>query len=120
MAGTNFGLLAIFILNLIVMKQFETSAFKMFIHDDLVKELIVKKNVTLENKDVQESMQLSLKAFPNTRFYVLMQGEENSAVSVDARRAAASEEYAKHSAALALCSDKLHLAIAGNLFLKVN
>lgn len=102
------------------MKTFETKAFKMVIHDDLLKEFTVKKNITLQAEDVWESKDLSINYIPNQKFYVLLEGEDDSDVSGDARRAAASEEYTKYVAALALCSNKLHQKIIGSLFLKIN
>lgn len=102
------------------MKQFETDTFLMTIHDDLLIEFKVKKNITLQEKDVWESRDLSVNYMPNKKFRVLMEAEENFDVSGDARRAGASEEYAKHVAALALYSNKLHETIIGNLFLRIN
>ncbi len=102
------------------MKQFETDAFLMTIHDDLLIEFRVKKNITLQEKDVWESRDLSVNYMPDKKFHVLMEAEENVDVSGDARRAGASKEYSKHVAALALCSNKLHETIIGNLFLKIN
>ncbi len=102
------------------MKQFETDTFLMTIHDDLLIEFMVKKNMTLQEKDVWESRSLSVNYMPNKKFHVLMEAEENFDASGDARRAGASQEYSKHVAALALCSNKLHETIIGNLFLKIN
>lgn len=102
------------------MKQFETDVFLMTIHDNLLIEFKVKKNKTLQEKDIWESRDLSVNYMPNKKFMVLMEAEENFEVSGDARRAGASLEYSKHVAALALCSNKLHETIIGNLFLKIN
>jgi len=102
------------------MKQFETDAFKLIIHDNLIKEVIVKKNVELQVSDVWESRDLSVKYKPGAKFYVIIEGEEGAKISPDARRAAASDEYNKDTAALALCGNKTAQAIGGNLFLKVN
>lgn len=102
------------------MKIFETKAFLMTIHDDLFIEFKVKKNVTLQASDVWESRDLSIQHIPGKKFFVLFEGDEQSDVSGDARRAGASEEYTKHVAALALYSTKLHEKIIGNLFLKIN
>lgn len=102
------------------MKQFQTDTFKLIIHDNHLKEFIVRQNQTLEAKDVWESKELSKSYLPNTKFYVLMEGEENASVSNEARRAAASDEYSKYTEALALCSNSSYMAIVGNLFLKIN
>ena len=102
------------------MKQFETDVFLMTIHDNLLIEFKVKKYKTLQEKDIWESRDLSVNYMPNKKFMVLMEAEENFEVSGDARRAGASLEYSKHVAALALCSNKLHETIIGNLFLKIN
>ena len=102
------------------MKIFETEAFIMVIHDDLIKEFKIKKNVTLQASDIWESRDLSVNHIPDKKFYVLFEGEEDANVSGDARRAGASEEYTKHVAALALFSNKMHEIIIGSLFLKIN
>jgi hypothetical protein len=102
------------------MKTFETPAFLMTIHDDLLIEFMVKKNVTLQASDVWESRDLSVNYIPGKKFYVLFEGDDNAEISGDARRAGASEEYTRHVAALALYSNKLHEKIIGSLFLKIN
>jgi len=102
------------------MKTFETDAYTMNVHDDLLVEFKVKKNVKLLDKDIWESREQSMNYMPGKKFFVLFEVEENFDVSADARRAGASEEYSKHVAAVALCSNRLHEKIIGNLFLKVN
>jgi len=102
------------------MKEFQTDKFILRIHDNLLKEVIVKKNQTLQASDVSESMKISNEYKPGHKLFVLFQGEENASVSGEARRAAASKEYSNQTAALALCSNNSYLAIAGNLFLKIN
>ncbi|WP_317899181.1 DUF7793 family protein [Aurantibacillus circumpalustris] len=101
------------------MKEFETPVFKMIIHDNLIKEVKVKANQTLTEKDVWESRDLSDSYKPNAKFFVLIEGEDNTSVSFAARDAAASEEYSKNVAALALHSKKPLDTIMGNLFLKI-
>ncbi len=102
------------------MKTFETDAYIMNVHDDLLIEFKVKKNVKLLDKDIWESREQSMNYMPGKKFFVLFEVEEGFDVSADARRAGASEEYSKHVAAVALCSNRLHEKIIGNLFLKVN
>lgn len=102
------------------MKTVETKAFIMIIHDDLLIEFKVKKNVTLQASDVWESKRLSVDYIPGKKFFVLVEAEENTDLSGDARRATASAEYAEHVAALAICTGKTHEHIIGSLFLKVN
>ncbi len=102
------------------MKQFETGAFSMTIYDDLLIEFRVKKNVKLEEKDIWESRDMSVLAYPGKKFFVLFEAEENFDVSTDARRAGASEEYARHVAALAMYSNRLYETIMGNLFLRIS
>jgi hypothetical protein len=102
------------------MTNYETAAFKMSISDNLLKHLTVKANVTLEASDVKKSLEYSLSGNPLSKFFVLLEGEENSTVSEEARRIAASEDYAQHTAALALCSASPALALLGNIFLKIN
>ena len=102
------------------MKVFDTEVFKLTLHPNLLKEVKAHKHHALRAKDVWESRDQSLSYRPDARFFVLLEGEENASVTPDARRAAASVEYSKNVAALALCSDKTHEAIMGNLFLKVN
>lgn len=100
------------------MKTFETNSYTMNIHDDLLIEFKVKKNVKLQDKDIWESREQSVNYMPAKKFFVLFEVDENFDVSIDARRAGASEEYSKHVAAVALCSNRLHEKIIGNLFLK--
>ena len=102
------------------MKTFETNAYTMAIHDDLLIEFKVKKNVKLQDKDIWESRDQSVNYMPGKKFYVLFEADENFDVTSDGRRAGASEEYSKHVAALALCSNRLHEKIIGNLFFKIN
>ena len=102
------------------MKTFETQAFLMTIHDDLLIEFKVKKNVNLQASDVWESRDLSVNYMPGKKFYVLFEAEDEAEISGDARRAGASEEYTKHVAALALYSNKVLEKIIGSLFLKIN
>ncbi len=102
------------------MKEFQTDKFILRIHNNLLKEVIVKKNKTLQADDVWELKQISIKYMPNQKFYVIIEGEEKASVSGEARRAAASKEYSDYNAALALCSKNSYLAILGNLFLKIN
>lgn len=102
------------------MKKFETNSFTMTIHDDLLIEFKIKKEVTLQANDVWESRDMSIKHMPGKKFLVLFEAEDGADVSGDARRAGASKEYTNHVAALALYSQKLHEKIIGNLFLKIN
>ena len=102
------------------MKRFETKAFLMTVHDDLFIEFLVKENANLQASDVWESRDLSVEYIPNKKFFVLFEGDEDAAISGEARRAGASEEYTKHVAALALYSNKAYERIIGSLFLKIN
>lgn len=92
----------------------------MKIGDDLIKEILVKRGQVFGEADAKEAGQISRELKPNSRFFVLMEGEEGATVNNAARRYAASKEYAQYTAALALCSSNLALRIMGNLFLKVN
>ncbi|MBA4242008.1 MAG: hypothetical protein C0448_14890 [Sphingobacteriaceae bacterium] len=102
------------------MKTFETDAFTMAIHDDLLIEFKVKENTNLEAKDVWESRDMSIDYMPGKKFFVLFEGDEDASVSGEARRAGASKEYTGHVAALALYSNKAYERIIGSLFLKIN
>ena len=102
------------------MKEFHNKAFRMIIHDDRLKEFIVRKDSELKPADVEESLRLSNEYLPGTKFFVLIEGEEGARVSSEARRLAASHEYSKFTEALALYSGNAMQAIAGNLFLKIN
>ena len=102
------------------MKTFETKAYTMVIHDDLLIEFTVKKNYTLQASDVWESRDQSIDHIPGKKFFVLFEGDEDAEISGEARRAGASEEYTKHVAALALYSSKGYERIIGSLFLKIN
>ena len=102
------------------MKLFETNAFLMTIHDNLLIEFKVKKNVTLESRDVWESRDLSVNYMPGKKFFVLFEGDDNANISGDSRRAGASAEYTNHVSALAIYSNKAYENIMGSLFLKIN
>lgn len=102
------------------MKTFETDVYIMTIHDDLLIEFKVKRNKTFTDKDVWQSRDQSLEYMPGKKFFVLMEAEENFNATVEARRAGASEEYSKHVEALAMCSNRLHENIMGNMFLKIS
>ena len=102
------------------MKEFDTDNYIMVVHDNLLKEVCVKKGVVYTERDVWESRDLSLLYKPGAKFFVLFEGEENSTVSAAARSAAATDKYYENVAALALYSKSMTDAIMGNLFLKVN
>jgi hypothetical protein len=102
------------------MKTFETNAYHMNVHDDLLIEFKVKKNITLQEEDVWKSRDESVEYIPGKKFFVLFEGDENSNISGDARRAGASVKYAEHVAALAIFSNKSYEKIIGSLFLKIN
>ncbi|MES2760624.1 MAG: STAS/SEC14 domain-containing protein [Bacteroidota bacterium] len=102
------------------MKTFETKAYTMVVHDDLLIEFTVKPNYNLQASDVWESRDQSVNHIPGKKFYVLFEGDEDAAVSGDARRAGASDEYTEHVAALALYSNKSYERIIGSLFLTIN
>ena len=94
------------------MKTFETNAYNMVVNDDLLIEFKVKKNVKLLDKDIWQSREQSTSYMPDKKFFVLFEVDEGFDVSADARRAAASEEYSKHVAAVALCSNRVrHLSL---------
>jgi hypothetical protein len=102
------------------MKVYETVSFRMTIHDNLLKEFVVKKNATLSEEDIRLSMRYSEEHRPGAKFFVLVEGEDGGRISPEARRLAASPEYSQATAALALYSPNVLMAIAGNLFLKIN
>ncbi len=102
------------------MKEIDGGNFVLKLHDDLIKEVIVKKDRTFSLEDVKLSFELSDRENPGARYYTLVRGEEGSSVSSDARRAVASEQYNNRNAALALCQTNTAQKIGGNLFLKVN
>jgi hypothetical protein len=102
------------------MKDFETNSFTMKVHTNGLVEFKVKRNVTMQESDVWESQNMSVEYLQGKKVYVLMETEDNFDVTVDARRAGASERYAQHVNALALYSTRLHETILGNLFLKVS
>jgi hypothetical protein len=102
------------------MIEFETKAFKIKIQPNGLKEIIIKENTEVQADDVWESNELSYQHLPLAGYYVLLESEENSSISPEARRAVASEDYNKNVKALAVCSQKTFENIMGNLFLKVN
>lgn len=102
------------------MKSFETDAYTMIVHDDLLIEFKVKKDVKLQESDIWQSKAQSLEYMPNKRFVVLMESEGYMDASADARKAGASEEYSHHVKAVAMYSTKLHESILGKLYLQVS
>lgn len=100
--------------------EFESENFKLKLHPDGLKEVLVKRNKKFDVSDVFKSKQISDQHKPGATFYVLMEGEEGATVSPGARRYAASPDYSKYTAALALCSQRIPLVIMGNLFLRVS
>ncbi len=63
------------------MKTFETNAYIMNVHDDLLIEFKVKKNVKLLDKDIWESREQSMNYMPGKKFFVLFEVEEGFDVS---------------------------------------
>ena len=104
----------------VLMKLFETDAYSMLIHDDLLIEFKVKKNAKLEEKDIWLSRDQSVGYLPGKKFVILIESEGYMDASSAARKAAASEEYSRHVKALALFSTKLHETILGKLFLQLD
>lgn len=92
----------------------------MNVHDDLLIEFRIKRNATLQATDVWTSRDQSIDYIRGKKFLVLFEGGANSNVSGDARRAGASEEYARHVTALAIYSPRNYEKIMGSLFLKIN
>jgi len=118
MAWAGFGILIYLVY--LIMQTFETNAYLMNVHDDLLIEFKVKKNATLQSEDVWESRSQSMNHIPGKKFFVLFEGDDNANISGDARRAGASEEYSQHVAALAMFSNRSYERIIGSLFLKIN
>jgi hypothetical protein len=102
------------------MKTFETKAYIMIVHDDLLIEFKVKSNYNLQANDVWESRDQSISHLPGKKFFVLFEGDDDASISGEARRAGASDEYTKHVSALALYSNKSYERIIGSLFLSIN
>jgi hypothetical protein len=102
------------------MKTFDTPHFHMKVHDNGLVEFMVKKDILLSEADVWESQKLSLEALPGKKLFVLTEAEGEFSPTPDARRAGASDRYAQHVAAHALCSDNLTLKILGNLFISIS
>jgi hypothetical protein len=102
------------------MKTYDTPSFRMVIHDNLLKEFTVKRSVLLTEDDIRTSLRYSEEFRPGAKYFVLVETEEGATPSHEARRLAGSQDYAGHTAALAMCSNNPLLAIAANLFLKIN
>lgn len=92
----------------------------MTVHDDLLIEFKVKKDVTLKASDIWQSREQSTSYLAGKKFFVLMESEGTFTPSADARAAGASEEYTKHVSAVALFSNKSYEAIMGTLYLKIS
>ncbi len=102
------------------MKTFETDAYTMIVNTNLLIEFKVKSGVKLKASDIWESRDQSCGYIPGKKFFVLFEVSEGAEVTAEGRTAGASEEYSKHVSALALCSNKMHERILGNLFLKIH
>lgn len=102
------------------MTSFETKALRVCLHQNGLKEITVKKDCIAQPEDVWESYEQTQKLMPLNNYFVLLEGEENSDASAEARRAVASEKYGERVKALALVSNRLVVNILGNLFMKVN
>lgn len=102
------------------MKQFSEKNFTMKVHENGLVEFLVRKGVSLSEKDVWLSRDLSMSYLPEKKFYVLTEAEDEFNPTPGARTAGASKEYAKHVAAHALFSNNSFLKILGNLFIKVS
>ncbi|MGZ3883140.1 MAG: DUF7793 family protein [Bacteroidia bacterium] len=102
------------------MKQFETDTYTMVVHDDLLIEFKVKKDVTLKASDVWLSRDQSLEYMPGKKFFVLFESEGPFNPSADARAAGASEEYTKHVNAVAMFSSRSYESIMGSIYLKIS
>jgi hypothetical protein len=111
------------------MKTFETKAFLMTIHDDLLIEFKVKANVNLQASDVWESRDLSVNYMPHKKIFVLFEGHYYLFLIKKMKMPLFLEKLEelellknilKHVAALALYSNKAYERIIGSLFLKIN
>lgn len=102
------------------MKEFETKALRICLHENGLKEITVKKDCVAQPEDVWESYEQTQKLMPLSCYFVLLESEENSEASLEARRAVASEKYGNKVKALAVVSNRLAINILGNLFIKVN
>jgi hypothetical protein len=102
------------------MEHYESENFSVTIHDDLLKEFVVKKDRELQADDVKASLNFSAQVSPGAKFFVLFEVQDGGRISHEARTVGASAEYHGHTAALALCSSALPMAITGNFFLKIN
>jgi len=100
-------------------KNFETPSFGGVIHDNLLKELYVKDGVEFSVGDMKLSQDMSQKYKPGAKFYTVLFEGVGSSISLDARRAAGHDEYEKHTAAFAVCSKNIDVAIRSNLFEKM-
>jgi len=102
------------------MKIFDTPTFIMRVHDNGFIEFKIRKGISLTEKDVWLSRDLSKEYLPGKKFYVLTEAEDEFKVTQGARQAGASAEYAQHVAAHALCTTNLSLKILSNLFIKIS
>lgn len=102
------------------MKLFDTSNFTMNVHDNCLIEFRIKKGISLTEKDVWLSRDLSTQYMPGKKFFVLTEAEDEFKVTPGARTAGASKEYSQHVAAHALYTTHLTLSILSNLFIKVS
>lgn len=102
------------------MKSFDTTNFTMNVHSDGLVEFKIKKGVTLTEKDVWLSRDLSREYLSGRKFYVLTEAEHEFKVTQGTRHAGASQEYSEHVAAHAMFTNHLTLKILSNIFIKVS
>lgn len=92
----------------------------MTVHENGFIEFTIKKDISLTDKDVWESRDLSVRAYPGKKFIVLTEAEGEFKVTPGARQAGASREYSEHVLAHALYTNNLTLKILSNLFITVS
>lgn len=102
------------------MKKIETPAYTLIIYNNAYLEFSVKKDVVLTDVDAWQSKAEAENYLPGVKFYSLVSGEEFFQVTKEARETVASDKYATHMAAVALCSNELSMKILGNLYIKIN
>jgi hypothetical protein len=96
--------------------EHETAMYSIRIGDDRLLELVVKKDVLLDEKDVWQSRDWAMQHSDGGKFCVAIGLSNGSRVTADARRAVASDAYAKNVKALAIYSEGVYESVRADLF----
>ena len=95
----------------------KAEAFKL---EGIIIENIIKAGVVLEVEDVRKIKEINLKIAGNKNYALLVDPQEGSSITDEARALLASAELAPFNLAKAIVTHTLKQKILGNLYLQVN